>query len=88
MDIMTKAVVGNSCRIRSFTQFEIKTRQNGYYTRNTVNQLKTIFPIFNWLTVSSYTQIHIYLINPIYKKAKHPAQQIELDVLLLYFIII
>ena len=25
MDIMTKAVVGNSCRIRSFTQFEIKT---------------------------------------------------------------
>ena len=26
MDIMTKAVVGNSCRIRSFTQFEIKTR--------------------------------------------------------------
>ena len=28
MDIMTKAVVGNSCRIRSFTQFEIKTQLN------------------------------------------------------------
>jgi len=25
--------------------------QNGYYSRSTVNQLKTIFPIFNWLTV-------------------------------------
>ena len=24
---MTKAVVGNSCRIRSFTQFEIKTHE-------------------------------------------------------------
>ncbi len=27
MDIMTKAVVGDSCRFRSFTQFEIKTRK-------------------------------------------------------------